>query len=115
MKLEVSKVHRRLDARLHILGLEAHDLLFVLLFASIMNLIFGTTFLAPYFVFILPIFIGLILYFSKRNKPPHYLMHFLKYKLTPGFYSAGEEGKFEIHRRRKIYESTSDFKVIEPL
>lgn len=104
MKLNTSRVHRRLDAKLQIVGLEAHDLLFVLLFASIMNLIFGSTFLALYLVFILPLIMAATLYLVKRNKPPHFLIHFFKYKLTPGLYSCGNEGKFEIQRRRRIDE-----------
>ena len=85
-------------------GLEAHDLLFILLFAAIMNLLFGTTYLAPYLVFIFPTMMAGALYLIKRNKPENYLVHLLKYKMTPGVYSAGCMGTFEPKRKKRIYE-----------
>lgn len=102
MELSSSRVHRRLDAKLRIMGLEAHDLLFVLLFASVMNLIFGQTALAIYLVFILPGVMLIVLYLSKRNRPDKFLIHWLRYKLTPGSYSAGNVGQNESKRKRKI-------------
>lgn len=104
MNLDTSRVHRRLDAKIKIMGLEAPDLLFILLFAAIMNLIFGTTSLALYLVFILPSVMAVTLYIVKRNKPENYLVHLIKYKMTPGVYSSGHMGKWESKRKRRIYE-----------
>lgn len=92
-ELRTSTVHRNLDAKLKVVGMEAHDLLFVLLFASVMNLIFGKTGLAIYLVFLLPSLMAVVLFFAKRNKPDRFLPHLLRYHLQPGFYSAGEEPK----------------------
>ena len=85
----MSKVHRHLDAPLKILGFEAPDLLGVLLFASIMNVIFGQTALSALMVFVFPFLFGCILYWSKRNKPEKFLIHFIRYHFQPGFYEAG--------------------------
>ena len=85
-----SPVYRNLDARMKILGFEALDLLIALIIAGVMNLLFGHGVLA------LPLGVGLpclalaVLYVSKRGKPDKFLVHWLKYQVTPGFYSAGE-------------------------
>jgi hypothetical protein len=87
----VSQVHRNLDAKLKIVGMEIHDLLFVLGTASLMNLVFGRTKFALYLVFLLPMVMAVVLYFVKRNKPDQYLIHFFRYFLSPGFFSAAEK------------------------
>jgi hypothetical protein len=103
MDLNSSNVHRRLDAKLKIVGLEAHDLLFVLLFAAIMNLIFGQTPLGTIMVFIVPSIMAGTLFVAKRNKPEGYLAHLIKFHIEPGHMSAGAIGKNEFKRLRKIY------------
>lgn len=88
-----------------IVGLEIHDLLFVLLLASVMNLIFGRTALAIYLVFLLPAALALILFFTKRNKPDRYLIHWFRYYLSPGFYSAAETPVQAKRLRSRITDS----------
>lgn len=87
-----------------IVGLEIHDLLFVLLTASVMNLIFGRTRLALYLVFLLPGFMAVGLFFAKRNKPERYLIHLLRYTLSPGFFSAGAQPARAPQKRARITE-----------
>jgi hypothetical protein len=99
-------VHRKLDARLKIAGCEAPDLLAVLLFAAVMNLIFGQTFLALPMVIIFPSILLLILFFGKRDKPDGFLIHLLRFHITPGFYSAGDEGVYENLKQRNIIEKS---------
>lgn len=103
MELQRSKVHRNLDLVWKIGGLEALDLISTLLLSSIMNLIFGGTALEFYLVIGLPMCMALILYFSKRNKPPKYLFHFLRFYLTQGFYSAGQQPKHKEKAKILIY------------
>lgn len=103
MDLDTSTVHRKLDAKLKIAGLEAPDLLSILIFAAIMNLFFGRSGFAPLFVVVLPL-IGLaILYFGKRDKPEGFLIHLIRFYFAPGFLSAGEESQFEEKMRQSIY------------
>jgi len=104
MELKSSTVHRRLDSKLKIVGLEAHDLLFVLLFAAIMNLVFGQTKSGVVMVFFVPMLMATILFFTKRNKPEHYLIHLMKFLIMSGGFSASDDGGFELQRRSKIYE-----------
>jgi len=93
LSLKESTVHRKLDAKLKIGGMEAPDILGVLIFASIMNLFFGRSSLSFLFVIILPLIFLIILYFGKRGKPDGYLIHLVRYYLTAGYYSAGENQK----------------------
>ena len=103
MSLNTSSVHRKLDAKLKIAGLEAPDLLFVLIFAAMMNLFFGQTSLALPLVIVLPVVMLLGLYFGKRDKPDGFMIHLARFYLTPGFLSAGEESKFEDNMRKPIF------------
>ena len=89
--LKTSTVHRKLDAKFKIGGIEATDLLAVLILAAIMNLFFGRFSFGPIFIFGLPTILFCILYFGKRGKPEGYLMHGLKYYLSPGELWAGEK------------------------
>lgn len=104
MTIRTSVVHRNLDAKIKVVGLEVHDLLFVLIFAAVMNLIFGQTFLAPYLVFFVPLLMAGILFVVKRNKPDRYLIHLFRYLLSPGFYSAGQISSQSNLRKRTIYK-----------
>ena len=103
MELQSSSVHRKLDAKLKIAGLEAPDLLFVLIFAAVMNLFFGRTSLALPLVIALPLLMLFALYVGKRDKPDGFMIHLARFYLTPGFFSAGEESKFEDQMRKPIF------------
>ena len=105
MKLDQSIVHRKLDSKLKIVGLEVHDLLFVLLFAAIMNLIFGQTVLGFYLVFVVPAIMAAILFIAKRNKPDGFLVHAIRYYTNDGRLSAGDKGKFFKSKKVRINES----------
>ena len=85
------------------MGLEVPDLLFVLIFAAVMNLFFGRTGLALPLVILLPSAMLLALYFGKRDKPDGFMIHLARFYLTPGFLSAGEESKFENNMKIAIF------------
>jgi len=104
MSLESSSVHRNLGAKIKIVGLEAYDLLFVLIIAALMNLFFGQSALALPMGFGIPVLIFLGLFFGKKNKPEKYLLHLLRFYTTPGFFSAAKKSKYEHKMRNKIYE-----------
>lgn len=89
--LKTSTVHRKLDAKFKIGGIEATDLLSVLLLAAVMNLVFGQMRIGPLFIFGLPAVLFFALYLGKRGKPDGYLLHAIKYILSPGELWAGEK------------------------
>lgn len=86
-------MHRKLDAKFKVGGIEATDLLAVLIVGAVMNLIFGRLSIGPLFVFGVPAVLFSALYFGKRDKPDGFLIHFLKFHLSPGELHAGEERK----------------------
>lgn len=88
--LKTSPVHRNLDAKFKIGGVEAADLLAVLLSGAVMNLIFGRMSIGPIFIFGVPLLLFCALYFGKRGKPEGYLMHALKFYISSGELRAGE-------------------------
>ncbi|MGE4107370.1 MAG: hypothetical protein AB7F66_09165 [Bacteriovoracia bacterium] len=102
-ELRSSTIHRNLDSKIKIVGMEVHDLLLVLILAATMNLLFGRTSFAFIFVIVLPGILGLTLYFVKRNKPEGFLSDYVRYHLSPGWFSAGMNVKDFETRPRKIY------------
>jgi len=104
MDLNSSRIYRKLDAKWRIGGVELPDLLFVLIFAAAMNLFFGRTILVIPLVFIIPILLLIILYFGKKNKPNGFLVHLIRFYITAGFYSAGQDSKYLNNLKEKIYE-----------
>lgn len=104
MELHSSTVQRNLDAKFKIMGLEAPDLLSVLIFAAVMNLFFGNSNFAVVLVVVIPALLLAALYIGKKGRPEMFMIHLLRFYLTPGFYSAGEESGSEQKRRTKIYE-----------
>ena len=63
----------------------------VLFTAAVMNLIFGQFSFGPIFIFGIPAVLFFVLYFGKRGKPDGYLLHAIKYYLSPGELWAGEK------------------------
>ena len=106
MELDTSPVHRNLDGQIRVLGLEAPDLIFVLLVAAVMNLFFGQTKFVLLAVFGVPSLILVALYFGKKGKPDSYLIHLLRYLMTPSFYSAGAEPNFLERMKTSFYETS---------
>ena len=103
MELNSSKVHRNLDVKLKMMGMEVQELVFVLLFASIMNLCFGGTRLSLYLVFVCPSVAALVLILGKRGKPDRFLVHCLRYYLQAGHFVAGSEAKDRDLLKRRIH------------
>lgn len=91
--LKTSRVHRKLDTRLKILGFEIMDLLAIMMLAAVNNLLLGRVRFAPVFVIVIPSLLAAVLYIVKRDKPENYLIHLLRYLSSPGMYSAGSKNK----------------------
>lgn len=92
-ELDSSVVHRNLDTKLKIVGLEALDLLLVLVISAIMGLFFDGGKLGFIFIFLVPVSLLVSLFLIKRNKPDGYIKDILKFYITRGHYSASEEPK----------------------
>jgi len=90
MSLFVSRVPRSLENKTKLFGFELADLLLIFLYLSISNLVFGSTRLKFPMVWLGTLGIAILLYFSKRNKPDHYLQHWGEQMRSPGVLSAGK-------------------------
>ncbi len=100
MELNRSAVHRGLDVRVKIGGMEALDLIAALIALSILNVLH----LPLPIVVCVPVAMLLVLYLGKRNKPDGFLLHLLRFYLTPGHYAAGAQPEFQERLRTNIYE-----------
>jgi hypothetical protein len=102
LELEASVVHRNLDTKLKIVGLEALDLLLVLMLSAMMGLFFDGGKLGFIFVFLVPVTLLASLFVIKRNKPDGYIKDVLKFIITRGHFSASEELKNQERLKTKI-------------
>lgn len=100
MELQRSSVHRGLDVRMKVAGMEAIDLIATLILGASLNIFH----LPSLLVIGLPGAALVILYFGKRNKPDGFLVHLARYYLTPGHYSAGQQSEKGEKIDFKIYE-----------
>ncbi len=101
-ELDSSIVHRNLDTKLKVVGLEALDLLSVLLLSAMMGLFFDGGKLGFVFIFLVPVSLLVSLFIIKRNKPDGYIKDILKFYLGRGHFSASEELKNHNKLHRKI-------------
>ncbi len=102
-ELDSSVVHRNLDTKIKIVGLEALDLLLVLVLSSVMGLFFDGGKFGFLFVFLVPVTLLFSLFIIKRNKPDGYIRDVFKFYVSRGHYSASEELK----NRNKIMKKIS--------
>lgn len=100
MELQRSSVHRGLDIRMKVAGMEAIDLIATLIMAATLNLLQLPSFL----VIGLPAAALMTLYLGKRNKPDGFLIHLIRYYMTTGHYSAGKLSQQGENTYSKIYE-----------
>ena len=92
---------RSLDKKLTFAGFEVLDLWGLLLVVSILNLVFGSTGLQLYFVWLPALVMALLLRYGKRGKPDKFLIHLIKFYLRPPIVSAYPTLKQDLNVRRK--------------
>ncbi len=90
-----STIHRHLDAKMKLWGMEAPDLLICLVLFAVMSLLFGGTFLEIPLTLGVPFACLFVLILAKRDKPEKFLVHFTKYYLTEGHFSCQERKDFK--------------------
>lgn len=86
-------VSKSLDRKLMLLGYEVADLLAIFLTLSVLNLLFGQSGMSFFLVWIPTFALAATLRIGKRGKPDKYLLHWLRYQMKPGIYSAFPEPK----------------------
>jgi hypothetical protein len=86
--MRVTPVAKTLDKKLTLIGFEVLDLLSIFIVLSTLNLFFGQTAFKIPLVWLPTIGLALILRYGKKGKPDKYLIHWLRYQVKPGVYSA---------------------------
>jgi hypothetical protein len=90
--IEMSKVSRSLDRKSLILWLEITDIFALVLFCSVLNLLFGGSHLKLYLVYLPTLILAITLILTKRGKPEGFLAHFLKFHLRPKHLTCFDDG-----------------------
>jgi hypothetical protein len=72
------------------LGFEIVDLLVIFLTLSVLNFIFGDGF-KLFFVWLPTLALAASLWIGKRGKPENYLVHWVRFQIKPGVYSAFQD------------------------
>ncbi|MBT4762907.1 MAG: hypothetical protein HOO06_14530 [Bdellovibrionaceae bacterium] len=91
MSLTATPVSKCLDKKTLIFGFEMPDLLLTFILLAVLNLVFGKTHQKFLLVWLPPIVLGLTLKYGKKGKPENFLVHWIKYQISPGVYSAFKE------------------------
>lgn len=89
--MRATSVSKCLDRKLVMFGFEVLDLLAVFLVISILNLVFGQIPLKWLFVWAPSVSLACVLRWGKRGKPEKYLIHWIRFQIKPGVYSAFPE------------------------
>jgi len=88
MTLKTVPVSKCLDKKLMIAGFEIPDLLAIFLTLSLLNFIFGQTSFRFALVWLPTAALALILRVGKRGRPENYLIHWIRFQIAPGTFSA---------------------------
>lgn len=84
-------VSKSLDKKLMMFGYEVLDVLAIFLTLSVLNLLFGQSGMSLLLVWIPTTLLAVVLRVGKRGKPDKFLLHWLRYQVKPGVYSAFPE------------------------
>lgn len=88
MSLRTSSVAKCLDKKLLIMGFEIPDVLAIFLLLSVLNFVFGQSNFKLFFVWLPTALLALTLRLGKKGKPDGFLLHWLRFQIKPGIYSA---------------------------
>ena len=89
--MRVTSISKCLDRKLVIFGFEVLDLLAVFLLLSVLNLVFGQMPFKWLLTWAPTVSLACLLRWGKRGKPEKYLVHWIRFQIKPGVYSAFSE------------------------
>ncbi len=98
MGLESSTVYKCLEKKTLILGFEIMDLFILSFLLCLLNFLFSASAYKLFYTFGPTLLIGVVLRVMKSGQADGYLLHWLRYHLTPGIYwafpVAGDNNQF---------------------
>ncbi len=93
MDLITSKTFRCLDRKAKIMGFELFDVLMIGVVLSAMNLFVGNIPFRLLVTWTPALMLAGILRIGKRGKPENFLLHYVRFHLSPNYYCAFKEAK----------------------
>ncbi len=97
MSIKCTPVSKCLDKKTLLWGFEMADLIIVFMFLAILNFLFGQTDQKLLLVWSPPLIVALVLKYGKKGKPDNYLVHWVRFQLKNGIFSA-----FKLPNNEKI-------------
>ncbi len=94
MSLKTTAVAKCLDKKLLLFGFEVLDVLFIFFTLSVLNFIFGQTHFKLALVWAPSLILASVLYWGKKGKPDQYLVHWIRFQVKPGTYTAFSNATF---------------------
>ena len=88
MSIKCTPVSKCLDKKILIWGFEMADLLVIFIMLAILNFLFGQTNQKLLLVWLPPLLCGLVLKYGKKGKPDNFLVHWIRFQIKAGVYSA---------------------------
>ena len=88
MNIKCTPVSKCLDKKTLLWGFEMADLIIVFMFLAILNFLFGQTDHKLLLVWSPPLIVALVLKYGKKGKPDNYLVHWVRFQLKDGIFSA---------------------------
>ncbi|MEE2670319.1 MAG: hypothetical protein VYA54_01315 [Bdellovibrionota bacterium] len=88
MSIKCTPVSKCLDKKTLLWGFEMADLIIVFMLLAILNFLFGQTDQKLLLVWLPPLIVALVLKYGKKGKPDNYLVHWVRFQLKNGIFSA---------------------------
>lgn len=88
MSVKCTPMSKCLDKKSLIWGFEMADLLVIFLLLAVLNFLFGQTNQKLLLVWTPPILVGLVLKYGKKGKPDNFLIHWIRFQIKDGIFSA---------------------------
>ena len=91
MSLRSTPVSKCLDKKLLLFGFEVPDVLAIFLTLSVLSFVFGQQPFKAILVLLPTAALALLLHIKKKGKPDNYLVHWIRFQVSPGSYRAFPE------------------------
>jgi hypothetical protein len=93
MSLRSEPTSQSLEKKLLIAGFEVPDVLAIFVLLSILNFVFGKTHYKLFLIWLPVVAVAAVLRIGKRGKPDGYLIHLVKFHVSPKYFSAFQDPK----------------------
>lgn len=100
MALQTSKVYKCLEKKTLIMGFEIAEVFILSFLTAVLHFVFAASKMKLLWSFGPAILLGIFLRISKKGKPDNYILHWIRFHLSPGVYQAFPKVKCPWGRKR---------------